>query len=251
MHVRFGASIVMVATFGLALVQPAGAALMSEVFNADTSSAADDFDVDGYNPLPFENQGRIGDQDGTAEWELNVGENSTDSDAFSQANRSWPNDDPESFSLNFDGTTATASVGDDTVSYSGFGDLSGMNSLLIRTATPGEGTAVRFTDLTLDGKTVGTDGTYSNVYDDDAEETNRLVQWLGIYGAGDLSDSFTLEGKVALAWSGDAPGGSNLAFQVKGAEGPQAVPAPATLAMLGAGLLGLGAVARTRRHMQS
>ncbi|MFA9461806.1 choice-of-anchor W domain-containing protein [Thiohalorhabdus methylotrophus] len=250
---------------GLAVSASAGA-VTTETYNADTDAAATDFAVEGYSALPFVAEGRIG---GPGTFEMDVG--SDTSGDFSTGEHDWPMGDPEPFSLAFDGTTATWSIGEgdnvitsiigaDSVSYDSFGDLEGFNSLLIRAATPGSGTEVALTDMALygaddingplDASSINGNGLpdFINNYDSHAADPDRLVKWMGISNDLDLADGFYLTGEVAMDWpTGNKPSQSNLAFQIKGANHTNEVPVPGTSALLAGGLLGFWGFSRRRK----
>lgn len=216
---------------GLVAAGSAGA-VMTETYNADTDASADDFSVDGYSLLDFQAEGRIG---GPGTFEIDVGRDTAG--AFDTDDHDWPKGDPESFTLDYDGSSAVWNVGGDEVDYP-IKSPSGFNSLLIRTATPYSGTEVAFSNMELDGKEIGD---YSNNHDSDASDSDRLVKWLGVHNDLDLGSGFELTGDVAMDWPQESkPSQSNLAFQIKGANRAQEVPVPATAALLAGGLLAWG-----------
>lgn len=224
---------------------PASAA-DTQTFNADTNAGVSDFSVPGFTDLPFVGKWRIGNAAANGDHELKVGTDTGVPGAFDQDQFAWGNGQSVGFSLDYDGNSATATLGGVSTTFV-VGAPTSFNALLIRTATPGTGTSVQLSNLALDGTTLNGGG-FANDYDTDATDPSRLIKWLGVSNAGDLASGFSLTGDVTLSWSGSAPTGSNLAFQVKAANGPTQVPMPATLALMGIGLAGLGAATAWRRR---
>ena len=228
------------------LTAGAASAADTQTFNADTDVGVTDNSVPGFTELPFVAEWRIGNAAIGGDHELKVGTNTGSTSAFDQDEFAWGNGQSVGFGLTYNGNSATATLGGVSTTFV-VGAPSAFDALLIRTATPIEGSKVELTNLALDGNALN-GGSFTNDFNNDATEANRLVKWLGVSNAGDLASGFSLTGNVALSWVGNAPTGSNLAFQVKAADGPTQVPVPASLALLGLGLAGLGAIAARRNR---
>lgn len=222
---------VLAGTFALGLTATAQAASITQPFTDDAGFLA--FLGQPGVSETFVAEGRIGDLGGTGEREIGL---YTPPGFTGQApiagntNFAWGNNQPVAFTLARVGDTVTFSMGNYAASYSdsAVGDV---NALAFRLRATGT-SSLTLSDLELDGAPLATL----------SRNANGAEYWLLSTIMGD----FSLTGEATLAWTGTAPTRSNLAFQIKGLETPVEVPEPASLALLGMGLLGLGFAARRR-----
>jgi hypothetical protein len=192
----------------------------NEVFVAQSRSGNNagngDYEAGLHIPPDFTNVGPVGTA-GQFAWGTADGDNA------------W-----RGFTLSRSGNTATFTIGNYTGSWTD-PDVGALDALGFRTRSTSNGsTHVR--NLALDGNPFA---------DPTLAATGGGVELFVIsnIAAGD----FTLTGETRLLWTGRLPQGSNLGLQIKGIDGFQPpVPEPGTGAMLGAGLAGLGLVARRR-----
>lgn len=243
--------VIAVAVTVIGVVPAVHAAPIVTSFVGGSGDGSDVWSVPGFDTeIGFVAEGRIGHPEQT--FELKVGPDTHTPGGEREADYEWVNGDWADFTLDFDGTDVSWTLGGVSIDYTFSSSINNFNSLVMRAATPGADTSVVFDDLTLDGVSLGA---FSNIWNEDAQDSGRQVNWLAIEQAGDLGAGFNLTGSVALSWGSDRPTQSNLAFQIKGADGPvlidtrqnaTGVPEPATLALLGIGVIGLGFASRRR-----
>lgn len=157
----------------------------------------------------------------------------------------WPNGTAVPFSVNYttaNGGTLTYQLNGlsplVTTNITEFDRVPIINTLYLRTRSARTDTAATLQNLQLDGSSYTGSLTSSGASD---------VDYLRIT---DFSVPFTLTGEAILAWTGTAPSGSSLAFQIKGGyTRPDIPPVPEPSSLLG--LLSIGGLGLAMKHRKA
>ncbi len=215
-------------TAGVALgvgLATAGLSLVSGVASAATVTSLPDLTKEQFNALNFTElfvaEGRIGNNSlNDAERELGI--NDTSGQPVQSAQFIWEQGTEYDFTLNYDGSMVNYSVGGTALSSEAFSGS--IDTIYIRTNETANSN-VRIDSLVFNDEALDA---FSEPIDD--EEDYLKIS--------DISEEFTLQGKVNFSWTGDRPNRSNLAYQIKVGK-----PVPEPLTILGSGVaLGFGAL---------
>lgn len=147
----------------------------------------------------------------------------------------WQNGEAVMFSLEYDGSKLTYTVGDRVLMASDVQDLPSIDSMFIRTRSNNDGSVMELSDIVIDG--MAYDGTVRS-------EDGDTIDYLKVT---DIGNSFLMTGKSTMSWTGDRiPQRSRLAYQIKVGSmmTPTSTPEPSSILSLG--LLG-GALVCARR----
>ena len=151
----------------------------------------------------FVAEGRIGDLDGAATFELDLGYSTSAPDVAAQYG--WVSGQAEPFTLTYDpvGSEVTFALGGQTLVYTSAFDDFGV--MFLRTRAVNDLSTVTLTGLILDS---------TPIPDSSGASGPDGLDILWITGT-DLGQGFTLVGTATLYWTGTAPTQSRLGFQIK------------------------------------
>jgi F0F1-type ATP synthase membrane subunit c/vacuolar-type H+-ATPase subunit K len=215
-------------TAGVALgvgLATAGLSLVSGVASAATVTSLPDLTKEQFNELNFTElfvaEGRLGNNSlNNAERELGINDKS--GQPVQSAQFVWEQGTEYDFTLNYDGSMVNYSVGGTALSSEAFSGS--IDTIYIRTNETANSN-VRIDSLVFNDEALDA---FSEPIDD--EEDYLKIS--------DISEEFTLQGKVNFSWTGTQPTRSNLAYQIKVGK-----PVPEPLTILGSGVaLGFGAL---------
>ena len=210
----------------------AGLSLVSGVASAATVTSLPDLTKEQFNELInrgeftelFVAEGRIG-RDGTrGDWELGILNPNNSLLPDQQEQFAWEKGTTYDFTLNYDGSMVNYSVGDTLLTSQAFSGS--IDTIYIRTKDT-TNSNVRIDSLVFNDEAL--DAVSEPI--DDEEDYLKIS---------DISEEFTLQGKVNFSWTGTQPTRSNLAYQIKVGTSE---PVPEPLTILGSGVaLGFGAL---------
>lgn len=134
----------------------------------------------------------------------------------------WPKATPVPFTLEWQASTLSLTVGSHTLSYGGGGSV---NELFLRTRAVTSGSSIVLDDLVLDGYSLGATSQAS------ADGTGILRVSTPLLG-----DGFVLSGTSTMDWGAESPSNSRLAFQIKLVQNPApalaVIPEPQAMGLL-------------------
>lgn len=174
-------------------------------------------------------EARIGNNASNGDWELGVGTNTQSSTTMSNTGHVWVNDATEMFTLAYDGTNLSLTVGSDSTSF----NVGTLGPDLILAPKSVVGSEAELSNVKYNGSPLGVTA--------DALSREAFAELDHVLLLDASSVPFTITGDLRLKWdAGNFNGtakGSRLEFIVKGGD---FIPEPGSLVLLATGLLALG-----------